>query len=58
MVRYLSIAHNERAPGGASVPKNLLSLGREDALDVPGLRRLVASVTATSVTSPGPRPRR
>ena len=53
MVRYLSIAHNERAPGGVSVPKNLLSLGREDALDVPGLRRLVASVNRYLGDEPG-----
>src|SRR3954471_9942612 len=43
-VRYLSIAHNERGPGGPSVAKVLLPLGREDRLDVAGLRRLVASI--------------
>src|SRR4051812_11773582 len=43
-VRYLSIAHNERAPGGPSVAKVLLPLGREDRLDVAGLRRLVGSI--------------
>src|SRR5947208_17073629 len=43
-VRYLSIAHNERAPGGPSVARVLLPLGREDRLDVAGLRRLVGSI--------------
>ena len=41
---YLSIAHNERSPGGPSVAKVLLPLGREDRLDVAGLRRLVGSI--------------
>src|SRR3954447_14722820 len=39
-VRYVSIAHNERAPGGPSVARVLLPLSREDRLDVAGLRRL------------------
>jgi hypothetical protein len=43
-VRYVSIAHNERRPGGPSVAKVLLPLGREDRLDVAGLRRLVGSI--------------
>src|SRR3954467_5136371 len=43
-VRYVSIAHNERNPGGPSVAKVLLPLGREDRLDVAGLRRLVGSI--------------
>src|SRR4051794_24685885 len=43
-VRYLSIAHNERSPGGPSVAKVLLPLGREDRLDLAGLRRLVGSI--------------
>src|SRR4051794_24964697 len=43
-VRYLSIAHNERSPGGPSVAKVLLPLGREDRLDVAALRRLVGSI--------------
>jgi hypothetical protein len=43
-VRYLSIAHNERRPGGPSVAKVLLPLGREDRLDVAGLRRLIGSI--------------
>ena len=68
-VRYLSIAHNERSPGGPSVAKVLLPLGREDRLDVTGLRRLVGSINrylgddtgltpwSTSVPSPAPEPR-
>src|SRR4051794_2618891 len=43
-VRYVSIAHNERSSGGPSVAKVLLPLGREDRLDVAGLRRLVGSI--------------
>src|SRR3954467_15707685 len=43
-VRYVSIAHNERNPGGPSVARVLLPLGREDRLDVAGLRRLVGSI--------------
>jgi hypothetical protein len=43
-VRYVSIAHNERSPGGPSVAKVLLPLGREDRLDVEALRRLVGSI--------------
>lgn len=42
-VRYLALAHNERV-GGQSKAKILLNLGREDALDPAGLRRLVSSV--------------
>src|SRR3954469_5193452 len=45
VVRYLSIAHNERGPGGPSVAKVLLPLGREDRLDVGGLRRLIGSIS-------------
>src|SRR4051812_41545040 len=43
-VRYVSIAHNERSPGGPSVARVLLPLGRADRLDVAGLRRLVGSI--------------
>src|SRR3954465_794779 len=43
-VRYVSIAHNERSPGGPSVAKVLLPLGREDRLDGAGPRRLVGSI--------------
>src|SRR3954447_20263554 len=52
-VRYVSIAHNERAPGGPSVAKVLLPLGREDRLDVAGLRRLVGSINRYLGEEPG-----
>jgi hypothetical protein len=52
-VRYLSIAHNERSPGGPSVAKVLLPLGREDRLDVAGLRRLVGSINRYLGEEPG-----
>jgi DDE family transposase len=52
-VRYLSIAHNERSPGGASVARVLLPLGREDRLDVAGLRRLVGSINRYLGEDPG-----
>jgi hypothetical protein len=42
-VRYLALAHNERVQG-QSRAKILLNLGREDELDVAGLRRWVSSV--------------
>ena len=53
MVRYLSIAHNERSAGGPSVAKVLLPLGREDRLDVAGLRRLVGSINRYLGEEPG-----
>ena len=49
----MSIAHNERAPGGPSVAKVLLPLGREDRLDVAGLRRLVGSINRYLGDDPG-----
>jgi hypothetical protein len=49
-VRYVSIAHNERSPGGPSVAKVLLPLGREDRLDVAGCAGWSARSTATSAT--------
>ena len=52
-VRYLSIAHNERSPGGPSVARVLLPLGREDRLDVAGLRRLVGSINRYLGEDPG-----
>jgi hypothetical protein len=52
-VRYVSIAHNERAPGGPSVARVLLPLGREDRLDVAGLRRLVGSINRYLGEEPG-----
>jgi len=52
-VRYLSIAHNVRSPGGPSVAKVLLPLGREDRLDVAALRRLVGSINRYLGEGPG-----
>ncbi|WP_222263331.1 hypothetical protein, partial [Modestobacter marinus] len=49
----MSIAHNERSPGGPSVAKVLLPLGREDRLDVAGLRRLVGSINRYLGEDPG-----
>ena len=43
LVRYVALAHNERV-GGQSRARVLLNLGREDGVDVAGLRRLVSSV--------------
>jgi Transposase DDE domain len=44
-VRYLHLAHNDWDPGaGRSVPKILYSFGREDHLDRPAIKRLVASL--------------
>src|SRR5205807_1786013 len=45
-VRYLHLAHNEWDPAaGRSVPKILHSFGREDQLDRPAVKRLVASLS-------------
>lgn len=44
-VTYVQLAHNEWDPvKKASTTKVICSLGRADALDVPGIRRLVASL--------------
>src|SRR4051812_6591186 len=43
LVRYVALAHNERVAGQFRA-RVLLNLGREDGLDVDGLRRLVSSV--------------
>jgi hypothetical protein len=43
LVRYLQLAHNRRA-GGVTRAEVLLNLGREDELDVEGLRRLARSI--------------
>jgi DDE family transposase len=43
-VRYVQLAHNRRV-GGVTRAEVLLNLGREDELDVEGLRRLAASIT-------------
>ena len=44
VVGYLQLAHNRRV-GGAVQAEVLLDLGREDQLDVEGLRRLARSIT-------------
>lgn len=44
VVGYLALAHNHRT-GGVAKAKVLLNLGREDELDVEGLRRLVGSIS-------------
>jgi hypothetical protein len=43
VVRYLQLAHNRRK-GASTQAEVLVSLGREDRLDVEGLRRLVGSI--------------
>jgi hypothetical protein len=43
-VRYVQLAHNRRV-GGVTQAEVLLNLGREDQLDLDGLRRLAASIT-------------
>lgn len=43
-VRYVQLAHNRRV-GGVTRAEVLLNLGREDQLDLEGLRRLAASIT-------------
>jgi hypothetical protein len=50
LVRYLQLAHNRRE-GGVTRAEVLLNLGREDQLDVAGLRRLARSITR--YTDPG-----
>ena len=42
-VRYVQLAHNRRV-GGVTQAEVLLNLGREDQLDIDGLRRLAASI--------------
>lgn len=44
VVRYLQLAHNRRN-GASTQAAVLVNLGREDRLDVDGLRRLAASIT-------------
>jgi hypothetical protein len=50
LVRYLQLAHNHRL-GGVTRAEVLLNLGREDELDVEGLRRLARSIRR--YTDPG-----
>lgn len=44
VVGYLQLAHNHRV-GGVTRAEVLVNLGREDELDVAGLRRLAESIT-------------
>jgi hypothetical protein len=44
VVRYVQLAHNRRV-GGVTQAAVLLNLGREDELDLEGLRRLARSIT-------------
>jgi len=44
LVRYVQLAHNRRV-GGVTQAEVLVNLGREDQLDIEGLRRLAASIT-------------
>ena len=44
VVRYVQLAHNRRV-NGVTRAEVLLKLGREDQIDVDGLRRLAASIT-------------
>jgi len=44
VVRYLQLAHNRRVEG-VTQAEVLVNLGREDELDIDGLRRLAASIT-------------
>jgi Transposase DDE domain len=44
VVRYVQLAHNRRV-GGVTQAEVLVNLGREDQLDIEGLRRLAASIT-------------
>src|SRR5215218_5763783 len=44
VVRYLQLAHNRRV-GGVTQAEVLLNLGREDELDIEGLRRLARSIS-------------
>jgi Transposase DDE domain len=50
LVRYLQLAHNRRE-GGVTRAEVLLNLGREDELEVEGLRRLARSIRR--YTDPG-----
>jgi hypothetical protein len=44
LVRYVQLAHNRRV-GGVTQAEVLLNLGREDQLELEGLRRLAQSIT-------------
>ena len=43
MVRYVALVHNHRVDG-MTRPQVLMNLGRVEAVDVDGLRRLAASI--------------
>lgn len=43
-MRYVQLAHNRRV-NGVTQAEVLLNLGREDQLDLDGLRRLAASIS-------------
>ena len=51
-VGYVQLAHNRRV-GGVTRAEVLLNLGREDELDVEGLRRLARSITRYTDGEPG-----
>ena len=52
MVGYVQLAHNRRV-GGVTRAEVVLNLGREDELDVDGLRRLARSITRYTDGEPG-----
>jgi len=52
VVGYVQLAHNRRV-GGVTRAEVLLNLGREDELDVEGLRRLARSITRYTDGEPG-----
>src|SRR5437016_6302514 len=51
-VGYVQLAHNRRV-GGVTRAEVLLNLGREDELDMEGLRRLARSITRFTDGEPG-----
>jgi transposase len=51
-VGYVQLAHNRRV-GGSTRAEVLLNLGREDELDMDGLRRLARSITRYTDGEPG-----
>src|SRR5512144_2521651 len=52
VVGYVQLAHNRRV-GGVTRAEVLLNLGREDELDVEGLRRLARSISRYTDGEPG-----
>jgi transposase len=52
VVGYVQLAHNRRV-GGVTRAEVLLNLGREDELDMEGLRRLARSITRFTDGEPG-----